>query len=93
MKLKYALVKLRRALVSATSGASEGRTASLKAVQSAYSAISEYLGGDTEKTLRKLLADGEVSINGVTFRTPLSGERLALIRAIVANGELSRLGK
>lgn len=91
MKFSDALKKLRRSLVSATSGAAEGRYASLSAVRTAYDEVHEYLGEKTEHTLRKLLADGEIAINGVTFRTPLSGERLALFRAIVANGDLEKL--
>ena len=92
MKLAEAFVSLRRSLVSATSGSSEGRLASLSSVQAAYDEVHEYLGEKTETTIRRLLANGEVTINGVTFRTPLSGERLAIIRAIVANGDLAKLG-
>lgn len=93
MKFSDALKKLRRSLVSATSGAAEGRYASLQAVRAAYAEIVEYLGEDTENFLRKLLADGEITINGVKFTTPLSGERLAIIRAIVTNGDLEKLTK
>ena len=93
MKLNEAFLSLRRALVSATSGATEGRYASLKAVRTAYAEVKEYLGDETEHTLRNLLAEGEVVINGVTFSTPLSGARLALFRAIVANDDLEKLTK
>lgn len=93
MKFSDALKKLRRSLVSATSGAAEGRYASLQAVRTAYAEIVEYLGEDTENFLRKLLADGEITINGVKFTTPLMGKRLAIIRAIVANGDLEKLTK
>lgn len=96
MKFSDALKKLRRSLVSATSGAAEGRYASLQAVRTAYAEIDEYLeylGEDTENFLRKLLADGEITINGVKFTTPLMGKRLAIIRAIVANGDLEKLAK
>lgn len=92
MKLAEAFVLLRRSLVSATSGSSEGRLASLSSVQVAYDEVHECLGEKTETTLRRFLADGEITINGVTFRTPLSGKRLTLIRAIVANGDLAKLG-
>lgn len=93
MKFSDALKKLRRSMVSATSGAAEGRYASLQAVRAAYAEIVEYLGSDTENFLLKLLADGEITINGVTFRTPLCGARLELIRSIVANGDLEKLAK
>ena len=93
MKLAEAFVFLRRSLVSATSGSSEVRLASLSSVQAAYNEIYEYLGEKTETTIRRLLADGEITINGVKFTTPLMGKRLAIIREIVANGDLEKLTK